>query len=225
MSPAPEGGARPARLVVVTGTGTEIGKTWVSAHVLRDLRAEGLSVSARKPAQSFDPADRSTDAHVLARATGEDPTDVCPRHRWYPVPMAPPMAADALGRPPFSVADLADETVWPVPRPDVGLVEAAGGLRSPQATDGDTVTLVEELQPDLVVVVADAGLGTINSVMLTVEALDRGAHVATPLVLLNRFDPDDELHRRNRDWLAGHLDAEVLTAVPALVARLRIRRR
>ncbi len=214
-------GGRPRQLVVVLGTGTEVGKTWVSAHLLRDLRAEGHEVSARKPAQSFGPDDRTTDAHVLAGATGEEPTDVCPRHRWYTVPMAPPMAADVLGRPPFTIADLVVETVWPVPPPDIGLLETAGGVRSPQAIDGDAITLLEELQPDLALLVADAGLGTINSVRLSLEAMDRGAHVATPLVYLNRFEPADDLHRRNRTWLAGELDVEVISSLPALVHRLR----
>ncbi len=214
-------GTRPRRLVVVVGTGTEVGKTWVGAHVLRELAAEGFDVAARKPAQSFDPDDRHTDAHVLGSATGEDPSDVCPRHRWYPVAMAPPMAADVLGRAPFTIADLAAETGWPVPPPALGLVETAGGVRSPQASDGDAVTLIEELQPDIVVVVAHAGLGTINDVTLTLEALDRGAHVATPMVVLNGFDPAEDLHRRNRRWLVDHQSAEVVTTVPALVARLR----
>ena len=214
-------GPRPARLVVVVGTGTEVGKTWVASRLLRDLRAEGHAVAARKPAQSFGAADRTTDAHVLGAATGEEPTVVCPRHRWYTEPMAPPMAADALGRPPFTVEDLFDETTWPDPPPALGLVETAGGVRSPQAHDGDAVALVERLEPDVVVLVADAGLGAINAVRLSLEAVDHGAHVAERLVVLNRHDPADDLHRRNRAWLEGALDAEVLTSVPALVARLR----
>ena len=58
---------------------------------------------------------------------------------------------------------------------------------------------------------------------LSLEALDRGAHVATPVVFLNRFDAGDELHRRNRAWLDAHLDVEVLATLPALTARLRPR--
>ena len=135
-------GDRPRLLVGVVGTGTEVGKTWVASHLLRELQAEGVSVAARKPTQSFGPEDRTTDAHVLSAATGEEPTDVCPRHRWYTLPMAPPMAADALGRPPFTIADLALETVWPVPLPQIGVVETVGGVRSPQAIDGDAITLI-----------------------------------------------------------------------------------
>ena len=87
---------RPARLIAVAGTATEIGKTWVTARVVETLRGRGLSVSARKPVQSFGPDELgATDAEVLAAATGEAPQAVCPAHRWYPVPMAPPLAASA----------------------------------------------------------------------------------------------------------------------------------
>jgi dethiobiotin synthetase len=191
--PEAEGSLRPARLVVVAGTGTEVGKTWASARALAVLRDAGLVVSARKPAQSFEPGE-TTDAEVLGEATGEDPKQVCPEARWLPVPLAPPMAADALGLRPFTLSELLP--VW-APGTELGLVETAGGVRSPLAVDGDCAAYAHLLEPDHVLLVADAGLGTINSVRLSVEAL-------APLpvkVLLNRFDPEVDVHRRNRAWL------------------------
>src|SRR5206468_1259236 len=92
---------RPRRLVLVTGTGTGVGKTWVAARLLTELRAKGVHVAARKPVQSFAAGEGPTDAEMLAAATGEDLADVCPAHRWYERPLAPPMAADVLGRAPF----------------------------------------------------------------------------------------------------------------------------
>jgi dethiobiotin synthetase len=213
-------GLRPQRLVVVVGTGTEIGKTYVTARLLRDLRSKGIDVAARKPAQSFGPEDQFTDAHFLADASGESPNDVCPRHRWYPIPMAPPMAAEALARPPFSVEDLASEIQWPLPAPTVAFVESAGGIRSPLASDGDSISLIEILQPDIVLLIADAGLGTINQIVLSLDAINSGAHVATPVVVLNRFDPADDLHKRNRDWLTEHLEVDVLSSVQAVLAKI-----
>lgn len=206
---------RPERLVLVTGTGTEVGKTWVACRVARALRRRGLLVAARKPAQSYDRGDdlAETDAALLAHATGDHPAVVCPQHRWYPVAMAPPMAAEALGRPPFTIADLVDELAWP-PGMGVGLVEAAGGVRSPVAADGDTVTLAEALHPERVLLVADAGLGTINGVRLSAAALARWPMT----VVLNRFDPADPLHVRNHDWLARRDGYEVVTDPDDLVA-------
>jgi dethiobiotin synthetase len=219
--------ARPERLVLVTGTGTEVGKTWVACRLARALRERGLVVAARKPVQSYAPDDNRggdpggpgnpapTDAALLADATGDEPSLVCPQHRWYPVPMAPPMAADVLGRPAFTVADLVAELAWPA-GVGVGLVEAVGGVRSPLAADGDTVTLATALHPERVVLVADAGLGTINAVRLSAAAI-----TSWPLsIVLNRFDPADHLHRRNRAWLAERDGLHVVVEAAHLVAAI-----
>jgi dethiobiotin synthetase len=184
----------------VLGTGTEVGKTWVAGVALRAARDAGLVVTARKPAQSAEPDDPApSDADVLARATGEDPGVVCPAHRRYEVAMAPPMAAEVLGRPPFTVADLAAEVAWPA-GVDVGVVETAGGVLSPAAADGTSLDLAAALEPDELVLVADAGLGTINGVRLSLAAVAAHAGLAaTPVVVvLNRYDDTDRLHRANR---------------------------
>lgn len=188
---------RPASLIVVAGTGTEVGKTWVAAEMARAARAHGRRVAARKPAQSFDAGSGLTDADLLAAATGESADVVCPRHRWYEVARAPFMAAEVLGRPPFTLDDLVAELVWPAGT-DLGLVEPAGGVRSPMTSDGaDTIDLVTRLAPDGVVLVADAGLGTLNAVRLCLDPLT-GNFVT---VFLNRFDGSDALHAANRAWL------------------------
>ncbi|MEO6317296.1 MAG: dethiobiotin synthase [Acidimicrobiales bacterium] len=206
-------------LVVCTGTATEVGKTWVGAVTLAGLRAAGCTVSARKPAQSFDPDDAQPfDAAVLAEATGERPQDVCSNARTYRVAMAPPMAAAVLGQPGPTLAELVAELVWPDPEPDLRWVETVGGPRSPIAVDGDAVDLTTALRPDRVVLVADAGLGTINAVRLSVEPFRAIGHA--PYVVLNRFDPDEDLHRRNAKWLADH-DLAPLLGPTALVEALR----
>jgi dethiobiotin synthetase len=197
-------------IVLVAGTGTEVGKTWVAAATARLLRARGIVVAARKPVLSHDPLDEVTDADVLAAVTGEPVEQVCPGHRRFPVAMAPPMAAEVLGRPAFPIADLVAEAR--VPDEGVVFVESAGGVRSPLADDGDTVTLAGALEPAIVVLVADAGLGTINAVRLAVDAL-AGYRV---VVYLNRLDERDDLHVRNRDWLRTREGLEIVTDPEAL---------
>ena len=203
---------RPERLVLVCGTGTEVGKTWVGCQLVAELRARGLRVAARKPVQSFDPADGLTDADLLAEVTGAPVSDVCPRHRWYPVAMAPPMAAELLGLAPFTLADLVSELHWP-PSAEVGMVELAGGPGSPLADDGDGADLVELLRPDLVALVTGAGLGILSDVRLAARAFG-----AQPLIVyLNRYDPAQELHERNRRWLAER-DGMVVAVSPQQLA-------
>ena len=209
--------SRPRLLLGVCGTATEVGKTWAGAALLRTLRADGLVVAARKPLQSFDPADgAATDAEVLAAATGERPTDVCPDPGWYPIPMAPPMAAAALGRPCPSLTEVVASIEWPEAAVDVALVETVGGVRSPLAEDGDSRDLVRALDVDVVVLVADAGLGTIDAVRSGVDSLGG----RTTVVLLNRFEAANDLHRRNRDWLRDRDAIRVVTDIAALAAAL-----
>ncbi len=211
---------RPDRIVLLCGTGTEVGKTWVGVRLLRELRARGLGVAARKPAQSFDIDSEgarlggATDAERLADASGEHPGAVCHSFRSYHRAMAPPMAAEALGLPSFTVADLIEELEWPAPPVAVGVVETAGGVRSPQASDGDATDLTSALAPDLVVLVADAGLGTINVVRMAMDALATvtdGLPDTQTLVVLDRFDDRHDIHRRNREWLADRLGYSVVT--------------
>ena len=198
---------RPELLVGVLGTGTEVGKTWVGARLVAEFRAQGRTVAARKPIQSFDPADPGpSDAEVLAEATGEAMDDVCPPHRCLPLAMAPPMAAEQLALPPFTVADLCAEVEWPEGA-DVGLVETVGGPCSPVAADGDSLDLLVSLWPDVVVLVADAGLGTINAV----ELCRRTVPLRPLVIVLNRFDPTDPLHAGNLVWLRRDLGTTVVS--------------
>jgi dethiobiotin synthetase len=218
---------RPERLVLVCGTGTEVGKTWVCGRLLVELRSRGVSVAARKPAQSFDVDSEGgrlggpTDAELLGVASGEHPDLVCPSFRSYHRAMAPPMAAEALGLPPFTVADLAEELLWPA-GVQVGVVEMAGGVRSPQASDGDSTDMVAALAPDVVVLVSDAGLGTINGVRMSMDALATASSAlpsSQTVVVLDRFDANHDIHRRNRVWLTDRSGYRVVV-VPGEVAEL-----
>jgi dethiobiotin synthetase len=202
-------------VVVVAATNTGVGKTWVAARVIERLRAAGETVAARKPVQSFDPADGATDADLLAGASGESQARVCSPHRSYELAMAPPMAAAALGRPPYTIADLVHE--MDMPETGVVVVEGVGGPASPLADDGDTVALAHAVKADSIIVVAPSGLGAINAVRLS------GAAFAPLLVtvFLNRFDADDDLHRANRAWLSDRCGLTVDMDVDSLVRRLR----
>jgi dethiobiotin synthetase len=186
---------RPRLLIGVAGTHTEVGKTYVSARWLSYLRAVGFAVAARKPVQSFAVGDASNDAVQLAQATGEDQYAVCPVHRRYPLALAPPMAADLLHRQRILKDELLQELTWPADI-DVGLVETVGGPYSPLSHDGASVDLLRLCQPDRTVLIADAGLGTLNAVRLC------WPHLPQPVVFLNRYDANNELHRLNYQWLS-----------------------
>jgi len=202
--------------VAVVGTATEIGKTWAAVQLITAARQAGLTVAARKPAQSFDGGDLGrTDADQLAEASGEEPTTVCPENRWYPVPFAPPMASDDLGLPPIAIVDLLAEMT--PSGAQLTVVETAGAVRSPIAHDGDCTMFVRMLRPDSVLLVANAGLGTISDVRGALDAL----HGLTVTVLLNRYDASVRVHELNRIWLVEREGCDVVTDVAQFFDRLR----
>ena len=206
-------GRRPERLVVVLGTGTGVGKTWVAAKVLTRLKAGGATVAARKPVQSFAPCDPETDADLLGVATGEPPERVCPRHRWYAMGMAPPIAAAFLGVAPPGLDELLGELAWPHDAVDIGVLETVGGPRSPLAADADSAALAAAVGADLAVLVAHAGLGAINAVRLCAPFMP-----APHVIHLNRFDGSD-VADRNLRWLQAE-GFDVVTDLAELARRV-----
>lgn len=206
---------RPSLLIGVIGTNTEVGKTWVTTQLLATLKLRGTRVAARKPVQSYAPDDINTDAALLAGASGEDVAEICPAHRCYPLALAPPMAAQALGRGPLQMAEIISEIHWPA-HIDIGFVETVGGVRSPLTSDGDSLDLLRRLEVDRMLLVADAELGTINAIRLTLAAVG-----AMPTVVyLNRFKRDNELHELNRRWLTEQDKLTVITDVHSLAVAI-----
>lgn len=188
----------------------------MTAAVICLLRDRGLSVAARKPVQSFLADGSATDAEVLGAASGEDAILVCPRHRWYEIPLAPPMAAEVLGREPFSIGDLIRELEIPS---GLCFIEGVGGPRSPLADDGDTHALCEAIDADLVVLVAQPALGCINAVLLAAEPF-AGREL---VVVFNRYDVADESHERNHHWLTESAGLDVVIGAEGLARKIQER--
>ena len=156
------------RARAATASGSRDDHVFVTRHRDRgrqDLveRRRSTSVAARAASRSSRASRRSRSSRraraaptpsCSAGAAASRPTSVCPPHRWYEVPMAPPMAADALGRPPFTIADLVAETLprrvrRTARRPRRSSRARAGrGRRSP--TTATTSTSRRALAPDVV---------------------------------------------------------------------------
>lgn len=202
--------------VFVSGSGTEVGKTWTAVRLIEALQTRG-PVAARKPVQSFEAGDEITDAELLADASRDDPTTVCPEHRRYELPLAPPVAAELLGRPAWTIADLALEMK---PAEGILVIEGVGGPLSPLADDGNSVDLARALQVDLVVVVVPAGLGAINAALTSAPCFDDFDVV----FFLNRYDAGDVAHTTNLSWLVERAGLEVKIDIDELALSVGGRR-
>ncbi|HXV91777.1 MAG TPA: dethiobiotin synthase [Pseudonocardia sp.] len=155
-------------VLVVTGTGTGVGKTIVTAAIAALAVGRGERVAVLKPAQTGVGAAEPGDVAEVARlAPG---TTTCELAR-YPEPLAPATAARRAGAAPVTPAAAADAAARLAEDHDLVLVEGAGGLLVRFTDDGGTLADVAARLAAPVVVVAAAGLGTLNHTALTVEAL------------------------------------------------------
>jgi dethiobiotin synthetase len=168
--PAPvlEARVRAARILVVTGTGTGVGKTVTTAAIAALGLARGDRVAVLKPAQTGVGPDEPGDlAHVTALAPGITGAELAR----YPEPLAPATAARRAGRPPVTPQRSAAAARELAGRHDLVLVEGAGGLLVRFDDDAGTLAVIAALLDAPVLIVAAAGLGTLNHTALTVEAL------------------------------------------------------
>jgi dethiobiotin synthetase len=204
-------------IVVVSGTGTEIGKTVVTAAVAAASLAQGLSVAVLKPAQTGVLDGEPGDAAEVARLAGEITAVELAR---YPEPLAPATAARRAGLPAIGPADIAEAAAKLSAVHDVVLVEGAGGLLVRFDEEGATLADAARLVGARVLLVAPAGLGTLNSAALTAEALAARDLSCLGLVIGSWPEAPDLAARCNLADLPDVADAPLLGAIPAGVGTL-----
>lgn len=205
-------------IIVVSGTGTEIGKTVVTAALVAVARAGGQRVAVVKPIQTGVMATEPGDLEEVNRLGGGVQTVELAR---FAEPLAPATAARRAGvdgvRPEevvVAVEKLAGEY-------DLVLVEGAGGLLVRFDESGSTIADTARLLGAPVLVVAPASLGTLNSVALTAEAL--GARGVEQLgVVVGSWPLRPDLAARcNLLDLPQVAGAPLLGVVPERAGRLR----
>lgn len=154
-------------VLVVTGTGTGVGKTVATAALACHARLAGLDVAVCKPVQTGT-RNGDDDLVEVARLSGVSQLHSLAR---FPDPLAPLAAAQRVGAVLPAGAALVD-MVTAADRPGrLTLVEGAGGLLVEIGADGLTLRdLAADLGAQVLTVVAP-GLGTLNHTALTLEAL------------------------------------------------------
>jgi len=164
-----------ARIFVVTGTDTGVGKTVLTALLTRYLRAKGVAVAALKPVCSGGRGDARALRDALDGALTLD--EINPWH--FRAPLAPLLAARKEGKR-IQLAEVVAHVQKLSEGFEVVLVEGAGGLLSPLGEDFSTRELLNALRATPVVVASNR-LGAINQVLLVLAALPapaaRHAHV------------------------------------------------
>ncbi|BDM70503.1 ATP-dependent dethiobiotin synthetase BioD [Streptomyces nigrescens] len=198
-------------VLFVTGTGTEIGKTVTTAAIAAAALARGRSVAVLKPAQTGVTADETGDAAEVERLAG--PVTAVELAR-YPDPLAPATAAQRAGLPPVGPREIAEAAAKLAASHDLVLVEGAGGLLVRLDAEGHTLADAARLADAPVLVVVQAGLGTLNSTALTALAL-RHYGLDSPGVVVGSWPADPDLACRcNLTDLPEAAGAPLLGVIP-----------
>ncbi|MGW6735278.1 dethiobiotin synthase [Streptomyces sp. NPDC055013] len=198
-------------ILVITGTGTEVGKTVTTAAVAATAMGAGRSVAVLKAAQTGVGPDESGDAEETARLAGVVTTAELAR---YPDPLAPATAARRAARPAVRPQEIAEAAAKLAAEHDLVLVEGAGGLLVRFDETGGTLADAAELMAAPVLVVASAGLGTLNTTELTAREL-RSRRVDLLGVVIGSWPAAPDLASRcNVADLPEVAGAPLLGAVP-----------
>jgi dethiobiotin synthetase len=175
-------------ILVVSGTGTGVGKTVVTAAVAAVAAAGGSQVAVVKPAQTGVAPDEPGDLDDVRRLAAV--TDLHEFAR-LPDPLSPAAAARRAGVPPPDLREIATRVRALAADRDLVVVEGAGGLLVRYDEQGSTLADLARDLDAAVLVVVDPSLGTLNHTALTLEALaHRGLTLAGLVIGAWPADPD-----------------------------------
>lgn len=188
--------------IFVTGTGTEIGKTYVAGLLVKKLHEAGEKSAYYKAAMSGNDKDADGnlipgDAKFVKELAGidQDLNEMCPYI--YERAYSPHLAAQIEGNPvnlDYVVEKLRDlEKKY-----DYITLEGSGGILCPLRFDDEEIYLEDFVKKANLssIIVADAGLGTINNVVLTAFYMkEKGMKVKG--IIFNNFIPGDVMQEDN----------------------------
>jgi dethiobiotin synthetase len=198
----------------LTGTDTEIGKTFTACALLHAARAAGFAAAGLKPvAAGVDAAGRNEDVDSLVAASSVALPSAVVNPYCFRAAVAPHIAAAEEGRA-IDFAVIADALATARRLADFVVVEGVGGFRVPLGVDRDSADLAIALGLPVILVVG-LRLGCINHALLAAEAIAaRGLTLAGWVA--NTVDRDMARREENIAALAGRLAAPLLGVLPRL---------
>ncbi|WP_328660982.1 dethiobiotin synthase [Nocardia salmonicida] len=196
-------------VLLISGTSTDVGKTVVTAALAAAAQAEGRTVAVCKPAQTGIALGEPGDLAEVTRLTGVTRTLELAR---YPDPLAPDTAARRAAMPLLTLSETV-AAVDSLADADVVLVEGAGGLLV-RMGEFTLLDLAQKISAP-VVVVAAAGLGTLNHSELTTRTL-AAAGVPCAGLVIGSWPTDPDLAAQcNRDDLPRVTETPIVGTIPA----------
>ena len=195
----------------ITGSDTDVGKTYIACELIRQMRQLNLEIEVRKPVESGCLSDSTgrliaNDAMKLQAANENcEPVEKIALYR-FKAALAPHRAARLEGRHLYT-ADLLAACELDSPNHSL-IVEGAGGFYSPLSEDGLNADLASLLQLPVIIVVNDR-IGAVNQALMTIQAVER-QHLNIAIVILNQVVEPDDNDMDNVVDLKCHCDYPIL---------------
>ena len=186
--------------IFITATGTDIGKTYISALIVKSLRESGYNCGYFKPVMSGVKEKNGilieSDCNFVVNTANIPTTPSDCVSYWWKEAVSPHLADRGEN---VKISKILEDFNNIKIKYDYVLVEGAGGITCPIKLDKNNKYLMKDLIKDLnipILIVADAGLGTINHTLLTVDyAQNNGIKVVG--IILNNFENDNFMHQDN----------------------------
>lgn len=181
------------RVLLITGTGTGVGKTIVTAAISCLAAKAGRTVAVVKPGQTGVEGDDIGDVDDIKRLSGVKNVREFVR---YPDPISPAAAARISGKPTLVMREAAEQITSLAQQNDLVLIEGAGGLLVEYNPERETIADLARMTQAEVVVSVLPNLGTLNQTALTLGAIE---HHNLPLagVVIGRWSKDPDMVSRN----------------------------
>lgn len=202
----------------ITGTGTDVGKTFVTGLIVKKLREHGVNAAYYKAAMSGNERTAEGklipgDALYVRNVSGisQPLEEMCPYI--YETAVSPHLASRIEGNP-VVMEEVIEGFAAVCQKYDYVTMEGSGGILCPICFDEREIWL-EDVIRELglsSLIVADAGLGTINSVVLTVEYM-RARNLPVKGILFNHFHPGDRMEEDNLHMCEYRTGLPVLACV------------
>lgn len=196
----------------VTATGTDIGKTYISALIVKKMRELGLDCGYFKPALSGAVVGTVSDLEYVRNVANLQNDKTCVSYLFEEA-VSPHLAAKRCGVS-ISMAKILEDYSNLLKHMDYMVVEGAGGITCPFNLSEEKLLLPDVIKKlDIgVLLVADGGLGTINSVILTIEyAKVQGINIKG--IILNNFDKNNFMHMDNLEQIETLTGVKVVATV------------
>ncbi|MCR1954280.1 dethiobiotin synthase [Clostridioides mangenotii] len=206
-----------SKKVFITATGTDIGKTFISALIVKKLRENDVDAGYYKPALSGALLDKGKlipgDVDYVCSKSGLDNKYEELVSYVFETAVSPHLAAK-INNVQIDKENILDHYLKLKDKFEFLVVEGCGGIICPLNMDNELIMLTDiiKMMNIKIVIVASSGLGTINTTVLTIEYA-RSLNIGISGIILNNYEEDNFLHQDNKEKIEKLTGIKVISCV------------